>query len=433
MKKILSSLIIVLLTFGIVGCDEFNPETSGLMNTVKPDFERLSKEDVSKVYAEADDIAQTLPSELIDSMNAFAFDLFQELEKEEDSNIFISPFSITTALTMLYNGTDTFTKEEMKEVLHYDSYELSEINEAYQKLIISLLRADADVELDIANSVWIKDDFKPREMFVEQLRQYYFSEVFNRDFSDSNTVDEINNWINDATNEMIPHMLDDINPFTVMYLINAIYFKGDWTHPFEEADTKDESFHMTDEIIDVPMMNQVETLDFFYNEDLIGVELPYGRQRMSMYGFVPRDQTNNIDGIIEKMDFNDFNTLFDEFKEVDNVEVKLPKFKVEYGVKELKDALTNLGMGSAFVDGADLTKIEENLYVGSVAHKAIIEVNEEGSEAAGATIIDIRLESYIEPDTTIDPVFIADQPFLFVIRDNETGAILFMGKINDLT
>ncbi|MFP4697597.1 MAG: serpin family protein [Eubacteriales bacterium] len=404
---------------------------NNLLEDLKTEFDNLSKNKISEVYAESDDLASQVDRDVINLINRFAFDLYKELEKDDEKNIFISPYSISSALTMLYNGADTTTKEEIAKVLHYDETSMDDINETYKNLMISLLRADADVKINVANSTWIRDTFKPKENYIDVLEDYFFSEVYTKDFNNSNTVDEINQWISNATDDMISKMINEINIDTVMYLINAIYFKGDWTKQFDENRTKKEDFFSIDKTTEVDMMHQFEEFDFFQNDELIGVELPYGRERISMYAFVPQNDNNDIETIISNLDYDKFNEMFGNFREYENVEVKFPKFKVDYGVKELKNSLKSLGMEESFTNDADLTKIENDLFVSSVSHKAVIEVNEKGSEAAAATVVDITTESMPIEDE-FKPVFIADQPFFFVIRDNYTGVILFMGKIGDL-
>jgi serpin B len=417
----------LLLVFLLTGCFSYR-------------FSRLSQYgnssnssgDLHEIYADSDHLANQIDPELVDSMNRFTFNLYQELSQEDESNIFISPFSISTALTMLYNGVDGVTKEEMQQVLELNNMDLDAINDTYQKLMLSLLRADANVKLNVANSVWIRDEFIPKEAYIETLKEYFFAEVFTENFKTRETVNAINNWIDTTTDGMIDEMIEKIDPETVMYLINAIYFKGHWTHPFDEKFTQKELFHMGETSSDVDMMHQFEDLNFFYNDDLLGVELPYGRERLSMYAFVPRDG-QDLNQIFQTLDYDSFGYFFQEFNAFQNVEVKLPKFRVEYGIKELKDVLMTMGIEEVFEEGkANLSKIGDRLFVDSVSHKAIIEVNEKGSEAAAATVIDIKTESAVIRETNIEPIFIADEPFFFVIRDKYTNTILFMGKVGEL-
>jgi serpin B len=383
-------------------------------------------------YAAADEKAQATDKELVAANSRFAIKIFKELIKEDaDKNIFISPLSISTALAMTSNGAEGSTSQAMAETLEFTGMTREELNENYITLIESLESVDADVKLSIANSVWTKEEFSKavKESFTQKLKDYYQSELFTRDFNDPKTVDEINKWISDETNDKIDKMIDEIDPQVVMFLINAIYFKGDWTNPFDEAKTHTDDFTLTDgSKIQVDYMSNKADFKYYNGTNYQAVRLPYGRDKIAMYVFLPNEDTD-VDTFIETLDQSKLDEDFNRYTTME-IDLNLPKFKLEYGVKRLNDALINLGMGIAFNPGkANFTGIapvesSNNLYIGFVDHKAFVEVNEKGTGAAAVTVVGIELTSM---PTTIN--FIVDKPFVFVIRDDRSGSNLFMGKI----
>ena len=288
----------------------------------------------------------------------FAFNIFRELNKEEiGSNVFISPFSISTALSMTYNGAEGKTKEDMAKALYYGGINIANVNSTYMNLLPYLSNIDKDVDLDISNSIWYRLGEPIKEEFITNNKDAFDAEISEIDFSQPDAANRINNWIKDSTKGKIEKMLEPPIPSDViMYLINAVYFKGNWTYEFDKENTYPAIFR-------------------------------------------------NIDG------------------EEDDVMVGIPRYKVEYGIKNLNDVLKKMGMTSAFEMNADFSKIRDGIFISRVLHKAVIDVNEEGSEAAAVTVVEM-MESAMEEPTT----FVADRPFVFSIRDEDTGTMLFMGK-----
>lgn len=376
---------------------------------------------------EADKMAGNISRELIGANNKFAFDIFGELLiQDKGKNIFISPFSITTALAMAYNGAETDTMDAMAEVLGFSGLDLEDLNSDFSELLVAIQSADPDIELDIANSIWKRSGFEVEEDYLTRVAQYYYSRVQDLDFSKSNAPDIINEWIEDATRGKIDRMISEIDPMVMMYLINAIYFKGDWTYPFDEELTGAGDFYLEDgSKVDVQMMENYGDYKYGGNGDLEAVRLPYGRDMVSMYIILPLGN-KGLDQAIEEITEYSWSEFMDSFAERD-VNLKMPKFKIEYGIKDLLPSLTNLGMGIAFTDNADFNGMHPDLFISKVDHKAVIEVNEKGSEAAAATVVEMSLTS-----APADPIeFIVDSPFFFVISDDRTGSILFMGKVTN--
>lgn len=359
----------------------------------------------------------------------FAFDIFKQLDKEDSNqSIFISPLSISTALTMTYQGAGTTTKEAMAKALGYTGIEDEKLNESYKNLLLYLTKVDKKVELDISNSLWIREGEAIKEDFSSINRDIFNASVTPLDFSKQDAADQINQWISDATKKKIEKMIDSpISPDIVMYLINAIYFKGDWAKKFDTKDTLPTPFHAGDgSTNEVMMMSRNGKVEFGQGDGFKAVRLPYGSGKTAMYCILP-DEAVSINEFITGLNIDQWNTIKNSISEKDEVQLRLPRFKLEYGIKNLNDSLTALGMGEAFTDSADFSGIREGLSISRVLHKAVIDVNEEGSEAAAVTVVEMRETAAAEPIT-----FIADRPFVFVISDDETGTILFMGKLSDV-
>ena len=374
----------------------------------------------------SDELADRVDMSLVGSNTDFAFNIFNRLIMEDGGkNIFISPLSIILAIAMTYNGAVGDTNLAIADAMEFSGMDMEELNQGFSDLMVSILNGDSGVQINIANSIWSRLGFNPKEDFVEINKKYYSSEVNELDFSDPSAVDTINGWIDDATEKKINKMLTEIPPDAVMYLINAIYFKGEWTYPFDEEATFDDDFHPGDSgTKKVPMMNMVENFQYGQGSNFGILRLPYGQEKFSMYIVLP-DEGEDLDGIIGELDGTSWKELMGELGD-NKVMLKMPKYKMEYGVKVLNDVLTDLGMGIAFGPEADFSNINPGIFISRVMHKAVIEVNEEGSEAAAATVVEM-LESAMPVDEIVE--FIVDRPFFFVIADDRSRAVLFMGKV----
>ncbi len=281
------------------------------------------------------------------------------------------------------------------------------------------------MDINIANSIWYRLGFDVKEDFIERNKTYYQSEVRGLDFSDPASVDTINRWIGDATKRKISKMLSGISPDVVMYLINAIYFKGDWTHRFSEDYTRDEDFTLeSGDVKTVPMMHINEEYRYSRGNSFGLLRLPYGREKVAMYILLP-DEGESLDRIIEELNGERWKELTVGMED-GLAELALPKYRIEYGVKLLNGALSRLGMEIAFGPRADFSGISPGIFISEVIHKAVIEVNEKGSEAAAATVAEMMKSSL---PRRIE--FTVDRPFFFVIADDRTGSVLFMGKVAD--
>ncbi|MBA7546210.1 hypothetical protein ES705_38593 [subsurface metagenome] len=367
---------------------------------------------------------------LVEADNLFGIKLFKEVLKTEEpeKNVMISPLSVSLALAMTYNGADGDTKEAMEKTLELSGLTVDEINENYKMLIDALASVDPKVLMSIANSIWYKQTFEVEQDFINVNQNYFYAEVSPLDFYAPDAVTTINNWVADKTKNKITEILDEIPAAAVMYLINAIYFKGIWKYEFDESDTEEKSFYLSDGTTkDVPMMVQEGSFNYLSNDILQAVEMPYGTGNYSMIILLPQNN-KTLDDIIDQLSNENWNRWLSEFYEAEKVQIHLPKFKFEYE-DSLNNELINMGMEIAFDPyNADFSKINlyRQLFISRVIHKTFIEVNEEGTEAAAVTLVEI-CEIVSEPGTGIH--FYVNHPFVFAIKEKYTNAIIFIGKV----
>ena len=364
----------------------------------------------------------------------FGFDLYQEL-KEVEGNLFFSPYSISTALAMTYAGARGQTEKEMAQVLHF-SLKQELLHSSFSKLQSELnaIQNKGQIKLSIANSLWAQKSYKFLDTFIDLNKKYYSAGLNFVNFMTKTEAarEKINIWVEDKTQQMIKELIKPgiLNPLTRLVLCNAIYFKGDWLSQFDTTRTVDRDFYVSsDKTIKVPMMNQKS--DFRYKDfgEFCALELLYEGNDLSMIIFLPKE----IDGLadFEKDLTNDTVKIWiDELigTHKSEVLVSIPKFKTTCEF-ELSETLYDMGMPAAFsLPPADFSGMigTKDLYISKVIHKAYVDVNEEGTEAAAATAV-VMLKS-----VAVQPLeFKADHPFIFLIRENQTGSILFIGRIVD--
>ena len=363
---------------------------------------------------------------MVSSDNQFGIKLFKRMIIEEsDKNLMISPLSISQALLMTYNGSAGETKTAFEETLFLSDLTTDEINRAQKELVKALLEVDPAVTISVANSIWHRQGFPVNPEFIKVNQDFYDAEVREAAF-DQSTVDLINRWVAIKTHGKIDQIVEQIDPSLVMFLINAIYFNGNWKYKFDESNTTNYDFNLSNgSKVNVPFMNQEVTARLMLHDDFTILDLPYGRGNFSMLIFLP-DADKTIDDVMAVWNTENYNQWLGNFEAM-NVEVSIPKFKFGYA-KKLNDFLQSMGLSVAFdPDNADLSNISETmqLYIDFVKHKSFIDVNEKGTEAAAVTVVGIRTTS-IDPNY---PKFIANRPFLFAIREKQTNAILFLGKV----
>lgn len=365
---------------------------------------------------------------VVSANTRFGFELFAELAREDaGKNVFISPASVSIALTMLYNGAVGETREAMANTLALQGMSLEEINRANAALMEALRGADPEVRLAIANSLWAAADAAFRSSFVQRNRAFYDAEVRAVDFDDPATLAQINGWVKEKTEGKIEEILSRLDPLTLLVLINAIYFKGKWVEPFDEERTEERPFTLLDgSQKQHPMMSRFGSYRYYRGEGFQAVRLPYGQGRVSMYVFLP-DRGVGLEAFQRRLTAENWDGWMARFREMEG-RVVLPRFKLSYG-KTLNEALQVLGMGIAFEGRADFSDMcAERAWISLVIHKTFVEVNEEGTEAAAATAV-MMVMAVMAPQETFE--MIVDRPFFCAIRDDETGALLFMGAIVD--
>ena len=376
--------------------------------------------------AAAEPIVQT--ATVVQGNNAFALALYAKLRAEDQGNLFLSPYSISTALAMTYAGAKGKTAAEMAEVLHF-TVPQEQLHPAFAALAAKL-HGDIKKEgyqLRIANRLWGQAGYHFLPTFLQVTRDHYGAELAQVDFAQDTEAARhtINAWVEEKTEEKIKDLLAQgvLDSGTTLVLTNAIYFKGDWQRKFEAKATKDAPFLLTpQEKVTVPMMRQRGKFAYGVVGKVQVLELPYVGKDLSMFVLLPKE----VDGLadLEKsLSVETLNTWTSGLRE-QTVEVLLPKFKMTSGFR-LEKTLGSMGMPLAFSGEADFSGMtgQRGLFISAVIHKAFIDVNEEGTEAAAATAVVMRAPA------PPNPIFRADHPFLFLIRDNRTGSILFLGRV----
>jgi len=439
-SQINTALIILIFCFFISGCSKTDMKVSSQPVKEEPE-QKEAEEKTIKTPAKAELLdakpanRQELPiveDTLGRAYNKFGCSLFKEVVKPGE-NTFVSPISISLALAMTYNGAEDKTKEEMASVLNISGFELSSFNEENEKIIKQLTSEDKSLKLSIANSLWAKKEEPFKKPFFEIARNFYKAEIANVDFMAPETVPRINSWVEEKTQDKIKNLLskNDVNKDTLLILINALYFKGKWDIPFKEERTKERDFYLSGgDAKKVPMMSNSD--EFLYSESshCQAIQLPYSGENLKMAIFLP-SKNSSLEKFLEKFSEEEWLSLLAKFR-IRNGTITMPRFKMEFAI-ELKEVLSKLGMPTAFdKENANFRKMcelkpGENVYINKVKHKAFVEVNEEGTEAAAATAVVMQKITSIGPGKTFRMV--VDRPFFFAIFDSRSNAILFMGAV----
>lgn len=407
MKKIIFSLSI--LAAVLTGCSDDND----------PSGKDTPRHDI---------VLSTKSEEINAQTTRFSFDFYREIAKAEPGkNFCISPLSASLCLGMILNGAGGNTHTEMQQVLGYQDFTNQQINEYVKTMQTELPKMDGRTLFTNANSLWVKDGYTLLPDFIKTNRTYYDAEVRNEPF-DAATLEAINNWCNSKTNGRIPEILDEIDGQAISYLINALYFKGQWSKEFKESDTRNESFYRADGSTgSVRMMKQSNMLGYYSDKEVTVVSLPYGNEAFSMVVFMPTDTENNaIGNILSQLDGYKWESWINGMQAT-QCDLYLPRFKMETE-KDLIETMNVLGIKEAFLENiADFSLMSNTpLFIGLLKQKTFIEVNEEGTEAAAVTIG--GMVNSAAPGPT--PVIVRfDHPFGFIIREKSTGAILFAGKV----
>lgn len=365
---------------------------------------------------------------VISANNQFAIDLYSEL-KNSDKNIFFSPYSISTALAMVYEGARGKTAEEIQSVFHFPT-DSNLRHSSFAAIHNQLNKPDSKYKLSIANALWAQKDYKFLSDYLTILQQYYAGKATNVDFINSTEESRliINKWVEDETNQKIKGLFPQgsLNSATRLVLTNAIYFKGTWVKQFEKSQTRDEDFRLSSaSTIKVPMMRRTdENAKFNYAEtsDLQVLEMLYEGDKLSMLILLPKG--DNLSLLENSLTLDKINGWRNELRE-QSVDIFIPKFTFDTKYS-MNDTLTKMGMPTAFADGADFSGMDGtlDLFIQQVIHQAFVDVNEEGTEAAAATGVGVGKTAMPQKFE-----FRADHPFIFAIQDKENGNILFLGRV----
>ncbi|AKG22396.1 serpin family protein [Calothrix sp. 336/3] len=406
-----------IVLMGVLGCSSVTDNQSAVAQPSLPASESQIKS--KKPVPDAKVVAAS---------NRFGWKLFAEIwKKDSKKNIFVSPSSVAIALAMTYNGASGTTQQAMGKALELQGISLNQVNNAYSALTSLLENPEEKVQLKIANSLWAKKDFAFKSGFLQRNRDFYQAKITNLDFQDSRSAGKINQWVEEKTQGKIKNIVDTIPANQVLFLINAIYFKGNWTQEFDKKQTANHPFFLASgKQQQHSMMSQSGDFRYYENQQFQSVSLPYGKDgKISMYIFLPKRNTN-LNNFVKTLNAGNWDKWMTSFTKREGL-VRLPKFKINYEI-QLKPALAALGMGEAFTDKANFSAMGKNLAISQVKHKTFVEVNEEGTEAAAATSVGIVATSARVPAE--QPFrMIVDRPFFTAIRDNQTGSILFMGAI----
>ncbi|MDZ8089145.1 MAG: serpin family protein [Nostoc sp. DedQUE12b] len=404
--------------FSVLGCSQVDSNKSALAQSSLPQPETPLQKKTAKT-----------DTKIVESSNKFGFKLFSEVLKNDrgEKNVFISPSSIAIALAMTYNGASGSTQQAMAKTLELQGMDLPEINSSYAAVLKQLLdNSDAKVQLNIANSLWANQDVSFAPDFLKRTQDFYQAKVSNLNFQDAAASSIINNWVKENTNGKITEIVEKIEPDQVLFLINAIYFKGNWTNEFDKKETASYPFYITSgRQKQHPMMSQKGDYKYYESEKFQAVNLPYGQDgKISFYIFLPKNNSN-LKAFYQNLNVENWEKWMTQFNNQKGF-IRLPRFKTDYDIT-LNDALKTLGMKEAFSNKANFSGMGKNFAISQVKHKTFVEVNEEGTEAAAATSVGIVTTSLRQEPEPFR--MIVDRPFFCAIRDNQTGNILFMGSI----
>ncbi len=372
----------------------------------------------------------TLPANgqnVVEANNRFALKFLQSALQNNSgpSNKLVSPLSIYLALSMVYNGADNATKDSMANALQLSGLSINDVNAACKALIEQLPAEDSKVTMLIANSIWYKQNtVQPLQSFLSVNASY-----FNAYVQPMSTADVINNWVSDNTKNKIPKIINDIPDGMLMFLVNAIYFKGGWQHAFKAQDTRDDDFYLAGGAkIKVPFMNQQLTTNIYFDDNYNVVEMPYGGgNSYSMYLLQSKNNQQPVNSFAGNIDETGLKAIIAGMG-LYNISLSMPKWEYSYSIDDMQPELSALGMHIAFTGAADFSKMYStaNVYITKAVHKTYIKVDEEGTEAAAATGIGIGTTVAAPPQTIT-----FNHPFMYIITEKQTGAIIFTGILNN--
>lgn len=361
---------------------------------------------------------------LIDRANQFALDLFRT-QAGMDSKV-ISPISVSFLMGMLANGADGDTKDEILSTIAGENISIDELNDTYAAILRTAANGDKLTTVNIANYIAVNKHFKLKNAYTDAVSSKYAANVENQDFASPKTLKHINQWCSDQTDRMIPSIIDHLNPSDIAVLMNAIYFNGTWTDPFSKKYTRQENFQgYTRDIKKVDVMHQNHKFNYADNSQYSAVELPYGNGQYSMTVLLPNEGVS-IDEMMKQLTTTELAKLQQQMEKC-IVDLKLPRFSTTTDVR-LNAPLSTLGAKTMFSGNADFSRMADaGLFVSAMLQKAKIEVSEEGTKAAAVTAA-VMTMSALPHEQPRHVKFYAKRPFVYMITENNTNAILFIGQ-----
>lgn len=436
MKKGIALFLTVCMLAGVTGCGDSGQKKGEAQHPVYS--ASMAAQDYVKENPSAEENRPGNPGDALeteqmrDGINKFAFHMYEQAENGE--NMFFSPYSLCSALAMLNVAADDVTEEELEQMLGItDADEWNREMKAYLEK-----KWSDDTYVLTANSLWMQKDYEWAENVktdvLQPLGYFYNSELYETDFKgDPDTAKNgINGWVKDHTKGMIPEIINQVPDDTVLALLNAVYFEGKWEIPFVEDDTYEQTFYGTSGEKQTEMMHMSgEHFRYAEYNGITGISIPYKDSSVVMKVYMPTVGTETPGEWFGSMSDEERQALLDcldtaSYEKISNL--TLPKFTLEKTLDNLPALLQQMGMVSAFGEGADFEKLGKDLYVTDVLHKAKVIVDEQGTKAAAVTAIMVETMAVFVEDERIE--FVADRPFLFVLQDTETGIVLFMGQFN---
>ena len=441
-NKLNISVITLSSLLSISGCNSNlvdNKPTQALDNkTLITKAEKVSAPNIDSDYTAADDSASTPEGvrKVVDANNKFAIDLYRQINKQSNQsnqsgkNIFFSPYSLSTAMAMLYSAADGETKQQIQKTFHYPAPDILNSNSA--ALYNQFNKPNPNYDLSTVNDLWMRQGLSPSQTYLDTVKRYYSGQVTNLDFASrpEPSRQTINQTIAKHTRQMIPELLakESIKPSTSAILTNAVYFKSEWAQPLNLQGSAQPFYNANGSISSEVMMFEISRFDYMEDEQVQVVELPYKSNDLSMLIVLPKSkEAAAMQKLIANLSTAQINKWQRKLKNQETL-LSMPKFKLEQSYK-MEAILAEMGMPIAFGSRADYSLFNDELplKVNSIIHKAVVDVDEKGTVAAAATGIDIMVVS-----ASFSAEFHADHPFMFMIKDSKTDAILFLGQVNKL-
>lgn len=419
MKKVTMTLAMMAMMMGLASCGT----TKNADNSKKNQQDDLvaSREDglMDDNYL----ILSDAQRDIIENNNAFALNLFSQM-KGFDSKV-VSPMSVSYLMGMLANGADGQTRQEIMKAIGCEKVSLRDLNEFYQMLITRANYFDKATTINIADYIALNCHYQLKDGFASTMQNYYKAGVESLDFSKASTLKRINRWCSDHTDGMIPKIIEQVDADAVSYIMNAIYFNGTWTDKFDTRQTKLENFQSyTRDIKKTQMMHRNGKYQYMDNADFAAVNLPYGNGSYSMTVILP-NRGKSIDEVMAGLDAKKVSELGRSMDEC-VVDLKLPRFTISQETS-LNDIISKLGAPTMFTSGADFSNFASgNLSISKMLQKAKIEVSEEGTKASAVTMAMVAMTTLRPEPRKVE--FHANRPFIYMITEHSTGAILFMGQ-----